>query len=88
MADVWLGDPADPAGADAGDLRRTYVLVVLATLVTFAAGAVVSGAGLLATLFLPPVQFSHGVPAAAGEQLIEAEMANLNPDDEPVAINE
>ena len=42
----------------------------------------------VATLFLPPVQFSQGVPAAAGEQLIEAEMTNLNPDDEPVAINE
>ncbi len=42
VADVWLGDPADPAGADAGDLRRTYVLVVLATLATFAVSAVVS----------------------------------------------
>ncbi len=42
VADVWLGDPGDPAGADAGDLRRTYVLVVLATLVTFAVSAGVS----------------------------------------------
>jgi adenosylcobinamide-phosphate synthase len=42
VADVWLGDPGDPAGADAGDLRRTYVLVVLATLVTFAVSAAVS----------------------------------------------
>jgi Na+/melibiose symporter-like transporter len=54
----------------------------------FVAGTVVSGAGLVATLFLPPVQFSQGVPAAAGEQMIEAEMTNLNPEDEPVAINE
>jgi hypothetical protein len=54
----------------------------------FVAGTVVSGAGLLATLFLPPVRFTQGVPAAAGEQMIEAEMTNLNPDDEPVAINE
>ena len=30
----------------------------------------------------------EGVPAAAGEQLIEAEMTNLQPDDEPIAINE
>ena len=54
----------------------------------FIAGAVVSGAGLLATLFLPPVHFSHGVPAAAGEQMLEAEMTNLQPEDEPIAINE
>jgi hypothetical protein len=54
----------------------------------FVAGAVVSGAGLFATMFLPPVLFSHGVPADAGEQLIEAEMTNLQPEDEPVAINE
>jgi len=54
----------------------------------FIAGAVVSGAGLLATMFLPPVSFSHGVPAAAGEQLLEAEMTNLQPGDEPIAINE
>jgi hypothetical protein len=34
------------------------------------------------------VHFTQGVPAAAGEQMLEAEMANLNPEDEPVAINE
>ena len=54
----------------------------------FVAGSVVSGAGLLATLFLPPVHFSQGVPSTAGEQMIEAEMTNLQPDDEPIAINE
>jgi hypothetical protein len=54
----------------------------------FVAGAVVSGAGLLATMFLPPVDFSQGVPAAAGEQMLEAEMTNLQPEDEPIAINE
>jgi EmrB/QacA subfamily drug resistance transporter len=54
----------------------------------FIAGTVVSGAGLLATMFLPPVSFTHGVPAAAGEQMLEAEMTNLQPEDEPIAINE
>jgi len=54
----------------------------------FVAGSLVSGAGLLATLFLPPVHFSQGVPSSAGEQMIEAEMTNLQPDDEPIAINE
>ena len=54
----------------------------------FVAGTVVSGAGLLATMFLPAVRFSQGVPATAGEQLLEAEMTNLRPEDEPIAINE
>ena len=54
----------------------------------FIAGAVVSGAGLLATMFLPPVSFTHGVPTGAGEQMLEAEMTNLQPEDEPIAINE
>jgi adenosylcobinamide-phosphate synthase len=42
VCELWLGEPTDPVGADAADLRRTYALVVLATLVTFAAGAAVS----------------------------------------------
>jgi EmrB/QacA subfamily drug resistance transporter len=54
----------------------------------FVAGTVVSSVGLLATMFLPPVNFTHGVPADAGGQMIEAEMTNLQPDDEPVAISE
>jgi EmrB/QacA subfamily drug resistance transporter len=54
----------------------------------FIAGAVVSGAGLLATMFLPPVSFTHGVPTGAGEQMLEAEMTNLQPEDEPIAIND
>jgi EmrB/QacA subfamily drug resistance transporter len=54
----------------------------------FLSGAAVSALGLLATLFLPPVHFTHGVPAAAGEQMLEAEMTNLRPEDEPVAISE
>jgi hypothetical protein len=54
----------------------------------FIAGTLVSLAGLAATLFLPAVNFSHGVPAGVGEQLLEAEMTNLRPEDEPVAISE
>ena len=52
----------------------------------FVAGAVVSGGGLVATLFLPHVDFGRGVNRGAGEQMIEAEMTNLKPEDEPVAI--
>jgi Na+/melibiose symporter-like transporter len=54
----------------------------------FVLGAVVSAAGLLATLFLPPVDFGRGVPAHAGEQMLEAEMASLEPEDEPIGIVE
>jgi EmrB/QacA subfamily drug resistance transporter len=90
-----LAGTALPGGAEAalasgaitlsGPLRELFAAALHRV---FIAGALVSGAGLLATMFLPPVQFSHGVPAAAGEQMIEAEMANLQPDDEPIAINE
>ena len=54
----------------------------------FVAGAIVSGTGLLATFFLPAVSFAKGVPHAAGEQLLAAEMANLEPEDEPVSVPE
>ena len=52
----------------------------------FLAGTVVSVAGLVATLFLPSVSFDRGVSAAAGEQMLQAEMTNLEPEDEPVVV--
>jgi EmrB/QacA subfamily drug resistance transporter len=52
----------------------------------FLAGAVVSVAGLISTLFLPAISFSRGVSGATGEQLLQAEMTNLEPEDEPVAV--
>ena len=54
----------------------------------FLAGAVVSAAGLVATLFLPAVDFGRGVRGAAGEEMLTAEITNLEPDDEPVGIRE
>jgi len=54
----------------------------------FVAGAVLAGASLVATLFLPAVDFSSGVSAAAGERMLAAEMANLEPEDEPVAVSD
>ena len=51
----------------------------------FIAGAVVSAAALAATFFLPRVDF-RPVTASAGEQLIEAEMANLDAKSEPVVV--
>ena len=52
----------------------------------FIAGAVLAAASLVATLFLPAVDFSGGVSAGAGEQMLAAEMTNLEPADEPVAV--
>jgi EmrB/QacA subfamily drug resistance transporter len=54
----------------------------------FTMGTLVSAAGLVGTLFLPPVAFGRGVPAAAGEQMLAAEMTNLDPDDEPVSVSD
>jgi EmrB/QacA subfamily drug resistance transporter len=52
----------------------------------FTAGAIMSALGLVASFVLPPVDFSRGVPASAGERMITAEMASLDPDDEPAAL--
>jgi hypothetical protein len=52
----------------------------------FLAGLLVSAVALIATLFLPPVHFAKQVPSGTGEQLIEAEMTNLRPEDEPIAV--
>jgi len=54
----------------------------------FVTGAIVSAAGLFATLFLPSIDFSRGVSGAAGEQMLQAEMTNLEPEDEPVGVTE
>ena len=52
----------------------------------FVAGAMIAAASFIATLFLPPVDLSRGVDAAAGEQILEPEMTTLNPEDEPVSV--
>ena len=54
----------------------------------FTMGTIVSAAGLLGTLFLPPVAFGKGVSASAGEQMLAAEMTNLEPEDEPVSVRD
>jgi hypothetical protein len=89
-----LSGVALPGGADAfaatsatlsGPVREQFAVALHRV---FLSGAFVSAAGLLATFFLPSVSFERGVPDAAGEQLIQAEMANLEPEDEPVAVPE
>src|SRR5262249_27365774 len=52
----------------------------------FAFRALISGSGLAATCFLPPVDFSRGVPIGAGEAMLAAEMASLESEGEPEAI--
>ena len=81
-----------PGGADA--LAATGVMLTGAVRLQFAAalhnvfvaGAMIAGASFIATLFLPPVDFSRGVDAAAGERMPEAEMATLKAEDEPVSM--
>ena len=51
----------------------------------FVAGTTVSAAGLVASLFLPHLAFKP-VPAMAGEQLLEAEMASLDSKSEPIIV--
>jgi MFS family permease len=54
----------------------------------FLAGLLVSAAGLIATFFLPPVHFTKPVASGTGEHMLEAEMTNLRPEDEPIAVPE
>jgi predicted MFS family arabinose efflux permease len=52
----------------------------------FAFGALVSGVALAGSFVLPPVDLSRGVPTGAGETLLAAEMANLESEGEPQAV--
>jgi hypothetical protein len=52
----------------------------------FVAGAIVSAAALITSLFLPSIHFGP-VKAMAGEELIEAEMASLDRNNEPIVVD-
>lgn len=54
----------------------------------FLLGAAIAGGCLAGTLALPPVHFHEGLRASAGEEMIEAEMATLDREDEPVVVRE
>jgi EmrB/QacA subfamily drug resistance transporter len=54
----------------------------------FLLGAFVAVGCLAGTLALPAVHFGEGLRRSAGEEMIEAEMATLDRDDEPVVIGE
>jgi EmrB/QacA subfamily drug resistance transporter len=76
---------AASAATLAGPVRAQFAAALHRVFVT---GAVVSAVGLVATFFLPAVSFARGVPGSAGEKLIQAEMANLEPADEPVSVRD
>jgi EmrB/QacA subfamily drug resistance transporter len=89
LAGVALPGGADAVAASGVMLTGAARLQFAAALhYVFVAGAVIAGTSCIATLFLPPVDFSRGVTAAAGEQMLAAEMTNLEPEDEPVAVRE
>jgi MFS family permease len=44
----------------------------------FLAGAVLAGASLIATFFLPPVDLTRAIPAGTGERMLAAEMTTLD----------
>jgi EmrB/QacA subfamily drug resistance transporter len=79
------GLAASGAMALAGPVRAQFALALHQV---FIAGAIVSAAGLIATFFLPPVSFTKTTEAAAGEQMLEAEMTTLEPADEPVVVRD
>jgi hypothetical protein len=54
----------------------------------FVAGTGLAAASLVATLFLPPVNFGGEVSPATGERMLAAEMTNLEPEGEPVAVRD
>ncbi len=89
LSGIVLPGGADALAAGGAALSAPMRMQFAAALhKVFVAGAVVSAAGLLATMFLPSISFERGVPAAAGEQMLQAEMTNLEPEDEPVAVPE
>jgi hypothetical protein len=47
-----------------------------------------SATALVASFFLPPVDFSHGARQGAGEQMLAAEMATPEPQDEPIIVGD
>jgi EmrB/QacA subfamily drug resistance transporter len=63
---------------------RVQFAVALRHVFTF--GALISGAALAGTCFLPPVDLSRGVPIGAGEAMLAAEMASLESEGEPEAV--
>lgn len=90
LAGVPLPDGAEGLSASgamalSGPVRAQFAAALHRV---FISGAIVSAAGLIATFFLPAVDFSKKTQPGAGEQMLEAEMTTLEPRDEPVVVRE
>jgi EmrB/QacA subfamily drug resistance transporter len=79
------GLAASGAMALSGPVRAQFAVALHKV---FISGAIVSAAGLIATFFLPPVDFSKKTEVGAGEQMLEAEMTTLEPKDEPIVVRD
>jgi EmrB/QacA subfamily drug resistance transporter len=81
--------PGGAHGFAAGSLKlegTARVQLAEALQGVFALGAGMTVLALIACIFLPAVDFSSVVSGGAGEILIEAEMANLEPEAEPQLV--
>jgi EmrB/QacA subfamily drug resistance transporter len=86
LAGVPLG-PGGAVGSSAVALTGAARLQVAAALhQVFLAGAATAVLALIVSCFLPRVNLSRGVKPATGERMLAAEMTNLEPRAEPVAV--
>ncbi len=87
LTDVHFAGGTGALGASAVALTGPARLQVAAALhQVFVAGGITAVLALAVTFFLPDVNLSQGVTAASGEQLLAAEMTNLEPKDEPSCV--
>ena len=80
LADVHFAGGSGALGASAVALTGPARLQVAAALhQVFVAGGITAVVALVVTFFLPDVNLSRGCHRRAGEQLLAAEMTNLEP---------
>ncbi len=82
---------ASAAGAPGRALQldpATAARLVSALRVVFGLGAGISALSVLPALALPPLDFTRRVDPQAGERLLAAELATLEPADEPSAVRD
>jgi EmrB/QacA subfamily drug resistance transporter len=90
-----LMGPSGEALARAGSAHRALQLdpataarLVSALRVVFGIGAAISAVSVLPALALPPLDFTRRTSPQAGEQLLAAELATLEPADEPSSLRD
>jgi predicted MFS family arabinose efflux permease len=94
LASFISGGASGLAPAEGDQARRlavdpaTRAAIAAAMSRVFGAGGVMSAVGFVVSLFLPREHGGGTVAPGAGEQMLAAEMATLEPDDEPVGLRE